>query len=63
MAHTARFTLAGDYRRCRVLEPIRITRRPIYLTFVLYTAIHLLFMLPLKFYSLATVNRTGWGTR
>jgi hyaluronan synthase len=47
----------------RVLEPIRITRRPIYLMFVLYTAIHLLFMLPLKFYSLATVNRTGWGTR
>jgi hyaluronan synthase/N-acetylglucosaminyltransferase len=47
----------------RVLEPIRVTRRPIFLAFVLYTAIHLLFMLPLKFYSLATVNRTGWGTR
>jgi len=47
----------------RVLEPIRITRRPIYLAFVLYTAIHLAIMLPLKFYSLATVNRTGWGTR
>jgi hyaluronan synthase/N-acetylglucosaminyltransferase len=47
----------------RVLEPIRITRRPIYLAFVLYTVIHLAIMLPLKFYSLATVNRTGWGTR
>ena len=47
----------------RVLEPIRVTRRPIYLAFVLYTAIHLAIMLPLKFYALATVNRTGWGTR
>jgi hyaluronan synthase/N-acetylglucosaminyltransferase len=47
----------------RVLDPIRITRRPVFLFFVLYTAIHLVIMLPLKFYALATVTRTGWGTR
>jgi hyaluronan synthase len=47
----------------RVLDPIRITRRPMFLAFVAYTFLHLAIMLPLKFYSLATVNRTGWGTR
>jgi hyaluronan synthase/N-acetylglucosaminyltransferase len=47
----------------RVLDPIRTTRRPAFLAFVVYTMLHLAIMLPLKFYSLATVNRTGWGTR
>ena len=47
----------------RVLDPIRITRRPAFLAFAAYTFLHLAIMLPLKFYSLATVNRTGWGTR
>ena len=28
-----------------------------------YTVLHLTVLLPLKFYALATVNMTGWGTR
>lgn len=47
----------------RVIEPIRQTRDFRFLYFVFYSFFHLFVLLPLKFYSLATVNVSGWGTR
>lgn len=47
----------------RIAEPMRQTKDPMFFLFVLYSFFHLFVLLPLKFYSLATVNITGWGTR
>lgn len=47
----------------RVIEPLRQTRDWYFLLFPLYSLFHLVVLLPLKFYALATINLTHWGTR
>lgn len=47
----------------RVIEPAIRTRNPRFFLFILYGYLHLFVLLPVKFYSLATVNKQGWGTR
>lgn len=39
------------------------TRDPGFMTFVLYGFLHVLLLIPVRLYALATLNRTGWGTR
>lgn len=47
----------------RIMEPLRITKNPAFVLFTFYSFFHLFVLLPVKFYSLATVNVSGWGTR
>lgn len=47
----------------RVVPPLVETRNPWFLAFPVYSVFHLIVLLPLKFWSLATVNITAWGTR
>jgi hyaluronan synthase len=39
------------------------TRDPGFLLFVVYGFLHLFLLIPVRFYALATLNRTEWGTR
>jgi hyaluronan synthase len=39
------------------------TRDPGFLLFVVYGFLHLFLLIPVRFYALATLNRTDWGTR
>jgi hyaluronan synthase len=39
------------------------TRDPGFLLFVVYGFIHVLVLMPVRLYALATLKRTGWGTR
>jgi hyaluronan synthase len=39
------------------------TRDPGFLLFVVYGFLHVLVLIPVRFYSLATMRRTHWGTR
>jgi hyaluronan synthase/N-acetylglucosaminyltransferase len=39
------------------------THDPGFLLFVLYGFLHVLVLIPVRLYSLATLNRSGWGTR
>jgi hyaluronan synthase len=39
------------------------TRDPSFLLFVVYGFLHVFLLIPVRLYALATLNRTGWGTR
>ena len=39
------------------------TRDPGFLTFVFYGFLHVILLIPVRLYALATLKRTGWGTR
>lgn len=47
----------------RVIDPIIRTKNFAFLLFVIYGFLHLFILLPIKFWSLATINITKWGTR
>lgn len=47
----------------RTAEPLRRTKDPNFLLFVVYTSLHMFVLLPLRFYSLATIATSRWGSR